>query len=325
MISATVEPMRTFLLMILAFFSLHANAADVWPSRPVKLVVPFSAGGVQDLLARSFSNELASVSGQPVIVENRAGAGGTVGTNLVAKSAPDGYTLVVAAASHNINGSLFSKMPYDPLKDFTGAAYLGNTGYVLMTNADFPPKTVAEFIALVKSKPGQFNFASAGNGSASHLAMAYFTGLAGLDMTHIPTKGTGEAINELLAGRSQAVIAANISALPFAKDSRIRFLGVTTEKPSPFVPGVLPINNTLKGYVFDSWFALLAPAATPKEVINKISLDITQLMTRPEIRERFKAQGIEAGTMTPDELNQLLRRNYEQMAQVVKISGAKVD
>ncbi len=140
MISATVEPMRIFLLIILAFLSLPVSSADVWPSKPIKLIVPFSAGGVQDLLARSFSNELANASGQSVIVENRAGAGGTVGTNLVAKSAPDGYTLVVAAASHNINGSLYSKMPYDPLKDFTGAAYLGNTGYVLMTNADFHPR-----------------------------------------------------------------------------------------------------------------------------------------------------------------------------------------
>lgn len=266
-----IRLVATFLLGICAVsFHPAAMAADTWPSRPIKIVVPFSPGSVQDALARSFSNELGAALGEPIVVENKAGAGGTVGTGIVGKSAPDGYTFLLAAASHNINGSLFNKLSFDPIKDFTGAAYIGTSSYIMMTNAEFPAKSVAEFIALAKANPGQYNYASAGNGSASHLAMAYFDSMAGINLVHIPTKGTGDAITELLAGRAQAVIAANVAALPFVNDPRVRFLGVSSEKPSPFVPGVPPIGNTIKGYVFDSWFGLLSPAGTPKAVITKM-------------------------------------------------------
>jgi len=300
-------------------------AAEVWPSKPIKIVVPFSPGSVQDALARSFSNELGQALGQSVLVENKAGAGGTVGTGIVSKSAPDGYTLVMAAASHNINGTLFPKLSFDPIKDFTAAAYVGTSSYVLMTNTEFPAKTVAEFIALAKAKPGGFNYASAGNGSASHLAMAYFDSMASIDLVHIPTKGTGDAITELLANRAQAVIAANVAALPFAADNRIRFLGVSSEKPSPFVPGIPPIGNTVKGYVFDSWFGLLAPAGTPKEVTNKISTEMAKLLKQPDIIERMRRQGIEIGSLTPSEFNQLLVKDFDRMANVVRSSGAKAE
>jgi len=300
-------------------------AAEVWPIKPIKIVVPFSPGSVQDALARSFSNELGQALGQSVLVENKAGAGGTVGTGIVAKSAPDGYTLVMAAASHNINGTLFPKLSFDPIKDFTAASYIGTSSYILMTNAEFPARSVAEFIALAKTKPGQFNYASAGNGSASHLAMAYFDSMAGIDLVHIPTKGTGDAITELLANRAQAVIAANVAALPFMADNRIRFLGVSSEKPSPFVPGIPPIGNTVKGYVFDSWFGLLAPAGTPKEVTNKISTEMAKLLKQPEIIERMRRQGIEIGSLTPSEFNQLLVKDFDRMANVVRSSGAKAE
>ena len=311
--------------VMLSSLGHSALGAEVWPSKPIKIVVPFSPGSVQDALARSFSNELGQALGQPVLVENKAGAGGTVGTGIVAKSAPDGYTLVMAAASHNINGTLFPKLSFDPIKDFTAAAYIGTSSYILMTNAEFPAKTVAEFVALAKAKPGQFNYASAGNGSASHLAMAYFDSMAGIDLVHIPTKGTGDAITELLADRAQAVIAANVAALPFATDSRIRFLGVSSEKPSPFVPGIPPIGNTLKGYAFDSWFGLLAPAGTPKEAINKISTEVAKLLKQPDIVERMRRQGIEIGSLTPNEFNQLLAKDFERMANVVRSSGAKAE
>ena len=306
--------------------SMHLSAvAAPWPTKPIKIIVPFSPGSVQDALARSFSNELGVALGETVLVENKAGAGGTVGTGIVAKSAPDGYTLVMAAASHNINGTLFPKLSFDPIKDFTSAAYIGTSSYVMMTNSEFPAKTVAEFIALAKAKPGQYNYASAGNGSASHLAMAYFDSMAGIDLVHIPTKGTGDAITELLAGRAQAVIAANVAALPFMNDPRIRFLGVSSEKPSPFVPGVPPIANTVKGYVFDSWFGLLAPAGTPKEVTNKISTEMAKLLKQPDIIERMRRQGIEIGNMNTAEFNQLLAKDFDRMANVVKSSGAKAE
>jgi len=311
-------------LFLVCVMHLSAVAAP-WPTKPIKIIVPFSPGSVQDALARSFSSELGVALGGTVIVENKAGAGGTVGTGIVAKSAPDGYTLLMAAASHNINGTLFPKLTFDPIKDFTSAAYIGTSSYVMMTNSEFPAKTVAEFIAIAKAKPGQYNFASAGNGSASHLAMAYFDSMAGIDLVHIPTKGTGDAITELLAGRAQAVIAANVAALPFMNDPRIRFLGVSSEKPSPFVPGIPPIANTLKGYVFDSWFGLLAPTGTPKEVTNKISTEMAKLLKQPDIIERMRRQGIEIDSMNTTEFNQLLVKDFDRMANVVKSSGAKTE
>ena len=238
-----MHPKRTYarcllaLPLLFALGALAAHAADPWPTKPIKVVIPFSAGGVQDALARSISDEMGKALGQPVIVENRVGAGGTIATAFVAKAPADGYTMVLAAASHTINGSLYSKLTYDPIKDFTGAAYLGNSGYVLVANAEVPAKNIAEFIAYAKANPGKLNYATAGVGSASHLSMAYFVGMAGLDMVNVPTKGTGDAMVEVLAGRSQALIGANVSILPFLKDNRVRLLGVTSEKPTPFVPG----------------------------------------------------------------------------------------
>ena len=326
-----MHPKRTFarrllaLPLLFALGALTAHAADPWPTKPIKVVIPFSAGGVQDALARSISDEMGKVLGQPVIVENRVGAGGTIATGFVAKSPADGYTLILAAASHTINGSLYSKLSYDPIKDFTGAAYLGNSGYVLVANADVPAKNIAEFIAYAKANPGKLNYATAGVGSASHLSMAYFVGMAGLDMVNVPTKGTGDAMVEVLAGRSHALIGANVSILPFINDKRVRLLGVTSEKPTPFVPGVPPIASVLKGYSFDTWFGLLAPAATPKDVVAKINTEVSKLIMRPEIVERLHKQGIEEGTMSVDAFNALLKSNYEHMARVVKVSGAKAD
>ena len=326
-----MHPKRTFarrllaLPLLFALGALSAHAADPWPTKTIKVVIPFSAGGVQDALARSISVEMGKVLGQPVIVENRVGAGGTIATGFVAKAPADGYTLILAAASHTINGSLYSKLSYDPIKDFTGAAYLGNSGYVLVANADVPAKNIAEFIAYAKANPGKLNYATAGVGSASHLSMAYFVGMAGLDMVNVPTKGTGDAMVEVLAGRSHALIGANVTILPFINDKRVRLLGVTSEKPTPFVPGVPPIASVLKGYSFDTWFGLLAPAATPKDVVAKINTEVSKLIMRPEIVERLHKQGIEEGTMSVDAFNALLKSNYEHMARVVKVSGAKAD
>ncbi|HJY77272.1 MAG TPA: tripartite tricarboxylate transporter substrate-binding protein, partial [Burkholderiales bacterium] len=180
-----------------------------------RIVVPFAAGGVQDILARAISAELGAQLGRNVIVENRPGAGNTIGTAFVAKAAPDGNTLILAAASHTISGSLYSKLSYHPINDFTAVAHIGTVDYVLMTSATIPAKSVAEFVAYAKANPGKLNYASAGNGSATHLAMAYFASLAGIELVHVPYKATGEAINEVLAGRSHAVIPANIGALAF--------------------------------------------------------------------------------------------------------------
>ncbi len=290
------------------------------------IVVPFAAGGVQDIVARSFNAELGTLLGRTVIVENRSGAGGTIGTGYVAKAAPDGNTVVLAAASHTIAGSLYAKLPYHPLKDFTPIAHIGNVDYVLMTTTTIPPKTVAEFVAYGKANPGKLNYASAGNGSATHLSMAYFASLAGIDMVHVPYKATGEAVQEVLAGRSHAVIAANIGAIPYAKDARIRMLGSTGTKRSKFLPDLPTIDESgVPGYAFDSWIGILGPAGIPRQTVEAINAAVGKLLKDPVILGRLDKQGVVPQAMTPGEFGELLRADYDKMARVVKLSGARID
>lgn len=291
-----------------------------------RIVVPFAAGGVQDILARAVSAELGTLLGRSVIVENRPGAGGTIGTAAVAKSAPDGHTLVMAAASHTIAGTLYARLPYDPIADFTGVAYIGTVDYVLMINAQVPAANLREFVSYLKANSGKLNYASAGNGSATHLSMAYFASLAGVEMVHIPFKATGEAVQEVLAGRAQAVIAANIGALPFAKDTRVRMLGVTGAKRSKFLPGLATLaEGGVPGYEFDSWLGLLGPAAMPRAAAEQINAAVGKLLEDPLILERLAKQGIEPKALGVGEFNALLRADFAKMAKLVKASGARID
>jgi len=291
-----------------------------------RIVVPFAPGGVQDLLARAMSTELGLALGQTVIIENRPGAGGTVGTGYVAKSAPDSGAMVLGAASHNIAGTLYTKLSYDPQKDFAPMAHIGTADYVLMIHPDVPAKTAAEYIRYAKANPGKLNYATAGVGSATHLSMAYFNGLAGIDVVHVPLKATGEAINEVISGRAHAVIAASIGALAFAKDSRIRLIGVTSPKRSKYLPDVPTIAESgLPGYQFDSWFGLLGPAATPVGEINRVNAAMAKVLKDPVVLERLDKQGIEPLAMNNADFAKLLAVDYKRMAEVVKASGAKVE
>lgn len=291
-----------------------------------RIVVPFAPGGVQDLLARAMSTELGVALGQTVIIENRPGAGGTVGTGYVAKSAPDSGAMVLGAASHNIAGTLYTKLAYDPQKDFAPMAHIGTADYVLMIHPDVPAKTAAEYIRYAKANPGKLNYATAGVGSATHLSMAYFNGLAGIDVVHVPLKATGEAINEVISGRAQAVIAASIGALAFAKDSRIRLIGVTSPKRSKYLPDVPTITESgLPGYQFDSWFGLLGPVATSPTEINRVNAAMAKVLKDPVVLERLDKQGIEPLAMNNADFAKLLAIDYKRMAEVVKASGAKVE
>jgi len=313
-------------MKIIASMLLWALSAAAWSQPVTRIVVPFAAGGVQDIVARSFNAELGAATGRTFIVENRAGAGGTIGTGSVAKAAPDGLTLILAAASHTIAGSLYAKLPYDPLKDFTPVAHIGNVDYVLLMSSTIPPKTLAEFVAYGKANPGKLNYASAGNGSATHLSMAYFASLAGMDMVHIPYKATGEAVNEVLAGRSHAVIAANIGAIPYIKDARVRALASTGAKRSKFLPDLPTVDESgVKGYSFDSWIGLLAPAGTPRAVVQELNAGVAKLLRDPAILERLDKQGVVPQAMTPEAFGELLRADYAKMARVVKVSGARID
>lgn len=314
------------LRVIVALLAALLLAGPARAQNVVHIVVPFAAGGVQDIVARSLNAELGALLGRNVIVENRAGAGGTIGAAYVAKAAPDGNTLILAAASHTIAGSLYARLPYRPLEDFTAVAHLGNVDYVLMSSAQVPARTVAEFVAYGKSHPGRLNYASAGNGSATHLSMAYFASLARLDMVHIPFKSTGEAMQEVLAARAQAVIAANIGALPYAKDARVRMLGSTGASRSKFLPDLPTIAESgVPGYQFDSWIGLLGPAGLPRPVVAQINVAVAKLLQDRTILERLAKQGVEPRAMSAEEFAALLKADYARMAKIVKASGAKID
>jgi tripartite-type tricarboxylate transporter receptor subunit TctC len=291
-----------------------------------RLVVPFGAGAVQDTIARSINAELGQVLGRSVIVENRAGAGGTIGTGSVAKAPPDGTTLVLAGASHTIAGSLYAKLAYHPLNDFSPIAHIGTADYAFIVNAAVPAKSVREFIAFAKANAGKLNYASAGNGSATHLSMAYFISMAGLEMVHIPLKSTGDAVNEVLAGRAHAVIAATIGAIPFAKDARVRLIGMTGPQRSKFLPELPTVaEGGLPGYEFTSWIGILGPAGIPKATVDQLGAAMASLMKDPVILERLARQGVEARYLGPEEFAALLRKDFEVMARVVKASGARIE
>jgi tripartite-type tricarboxylate transporter receptor subunit TctC len=317
---------QRFSRVALALALALAASTPALAQRVIRIVVPFGPGAVQDTIARTFNNELGQALNASVIVENRAGAGGTIGTALVAKAAPDGNTLVLAAASHMLAGHMYAKLPYDPLKDFVGVSYLGNSGYVIAAPGNLAVNNLADYVKLLKSKPGGYNYASAGNGSATHLGMASFLAKAGAQMQHIPMKSTGDAVNETLAGRVQGVVPAVIGVVPFRQDPRIKLLAYTGTQRSRFLPELPTVAEAgVPGYKFDSWFGLLAPAAMPKAEVERMNAAMLKVLADPAVQQRFANLGVEAAPMSSDEFNKLLRADWDTAATIVKVSGAKVE
>ncbi len=306
--------------------SLLASGAALAQQRVIRIVVPFGPGAVQDTIARTFNNELGVALGASVIVENRAGAGGTIGTAQVAKAAPDGNTLVLAAASHTLAGHMYSKLGYDPIKDFVGVTYLGNSGYVIAAPGNLGVNNLADYVKLIKSQPGKLNYASAGNGSATHLGMASFLSKAGGEMQHIPMKSTGDAVNEVLAGRVQGVVPAVIGVVPFKQDARIKLLAYTGTSRSRFLPDLPTAAEAgVPGYKFDSWIGLLAPAGTPRAEVDKINTALQKVLADPAVAQRFVNLGVETAVMGVDDFAKLLKADMETAGAIVKASGAKVE
>ena len=309
----------------LALALAAAAATPAFAERVVRIVVPYGPGAVQDTVARTFSQELGQALGASVIVENKPGAGGTVGTQAVAKST-DNNTLVLAAASHMLAGHLYSKLGYDPVKDFTGVAYIGNSGYAIAAPGNLPVNSLADYVKLLKSKPGQLNYASAGNGSATHLGMAYFLAKAGAQMQHVPMKSTGDAVNEVLAGRVQGVVPALVGVMGFKSDPRIKLLAYTGARRSKFLPELPTVAEAgVPGYKFDTWFGLLAPATMPKAEVEKINAAMNKVLADPAVQQRLLLLGVEGGTMSVDAFQKLLRADDEQAAVLVKTSGARIE
>lgn len=308
---------------VVAFLCIAlAGPAPAQPAGKVlRIVVPFAAGGAREVLARTFHSELGAALGQSAIIENRPGAGGAIGTASVARAAPDGQTLVFAASSHSATALLAASPPYDPVADFAGVANIGMQSYVLMTSAALPAGSLAEFVRHARANPGKLNYASPGHGSSGHLAMAYFASMAGLDMVHIPFKSTQDATNDVIAARSHALIVPNVGAMPFAKESRLHLLGVTSKKRSPFLPGVPAIAETFPAYEFDSWFGLLAPAKTPRAVIDRINAAVAKLLQDPVILARLANQGVVPRPLKPEAFDKLIREDTAETAKIVKTLG----
>ena len=306
--------------------ALAQGAAASYPSKPIHIVVTFSTGGAPDILARLIGERLNAAWGQPVIVDNKPGAGGNTGADSVAKAAPDGHTIVVGTVgTHSINGALYAKMPYDMVKDFAPVTLLATTPNMLVVNNEVPAKTLPEFIALGK-KEGKMTFASSGSGTSIHVSGELFKTMTGIDMQHIPYKGRATAIPDLLGGRVTMMFDNMPSSLSLVREGKLRALGVTSARRSPAAPEIPTIaEQGLPGFEAVSWFALFAPANTPKPVVDKLQAEVRKIITSPEAGKRLADMGLEPVGSTPEELAAYQRDEIAKWAKVVKDSGARVE
>ena len=314
-------------VILTAAAATAAQAQAPYPSKPVRIVVPFPAGGTTDILARAVAQKLVESNGQPVVVDNRPGAGGNIGAELVAKAPPDGYTLLMGTVgTHAINPSLYARMPYDHQKDFAPVILVAGVPNVLVVHPSVPANTVQELIAYGRANPGKLNFASSGSGTSIHLAGELFKTMSGVQMTHVPYKGSAPAIADLIGGQVQIMFDNLPSALPQIKAGRLRALAVTSAQRAPALPDVPTVAEAgLPGFEASSWFGLLAPAGTPKDVIAKLNTEVAKWLASPEAREKLTAQGANAFGMSPEDFVRHIAVETTKWQKVVKESGAKVD
>ena len=319
-------------MAIVASVGLSTAHAQSWPSKPVRIIVPFPPGGTTDIVARSLGVELQKMWGQPVIIENRAGAGGNVGAEAVAKSPNDGYTLLMGTVgTHAINAPLFAqagnKMPFDPVKDFVPITLAAGVPNVMVVHPKVPVNSVSEFIAYAKANPGKLNMASSGNGTSIHLTGELFKTMTDTYMVHLPYRGSAPAVSDLLAGNTDVMFDNLPSALPHIKAGKLKALAVTSRARSPALPNVPTIEEAAKlnGFDASSWFGLFAPAGTSRTIVDKIQADVAKALAMPEVRERFVAQGAQPSGSTPDQFAAFIRAETDKWTKVVKISNAKVD
>jgi len=303
-----------------------ALQAQPYPSKPVRVVVPAPGGGGTDIFARTIAHRLSERWGHQVLVDNRPGAGGIIGSDIVAKSPADGHTLLMAFTSHVTNPSLQAKMPYDTLNDFAPISMVAVVPSVLVLHSAVPARSVKELIALAKAKPHALNYASAGSGSATHLSAVLFEAMAGVSMVHVPYKGGGPALNDLLGGQVSLMFGNMASTLPHIKSGRLHALAVTSARRTPAAPDLPTIAEAgLPGYEATAWFAMLAPARTPRAVIDKINAEVTAALRLADVKERLASQGADTVPSTPDELGQYIRTELAKWGKVIRESGAKAD
>jgi tripartite-type tricarboxylate transporter receptor subunit TctC len=304
-----------------------AQSTANYPAKPVRLVVPFPAGGTTDILARAVAQTLSEAWGQQVIVDNRPGAGGNIGSDLVAKSKPDGYTLLMGTVgTHAINPSLYKNMPYDHVKDFAPVILVAGVPNVLVVNLSLPVHSVPELIAYAKANPGKLNFASSGNGTSIHLSGELFKAMTGVEMTHVPYKGSAPALTDLIGGQVQLMFDNLPSSLPFIKAGKLRALAVTSGARAAALPDLPTLAESgLPGFEASSWFGVLAPAGTPRDIVAKLNGAIAGWLASPEAKEKLLAQGAIAAGGAPDDFARHIGAETSKWAKVVKASGAHID
>jgi len=318
--------------ILLAVFAVALGAAGgalaqaAYPTKPVKIVVPYSAGGPADIYARFVGDRLQKSLGHPFVIENRPGAGAIIGTDAVAKSAPDGYTLLMMSNTHTVNESLFTKKPYSLLRDLTPLSPINYSDLILVIHPSVPAKNLKELIALAKAKPGALNYASSGPGTPYHMAGELFKAMAGIDVVHVPHKGSAEARTDVLAGNVQMMFDAITTMVPLVQSGKVRAIATSGKTRSPITPNVPTLDEAgVPGYDAVIWLGMMAPAGTPKAIVDLLNADIQKIANLPDVKETWAKQGAVPMRMSPEEFGKFIEQDIQKWAKVVKISGATID
>ena len=299
--------------------------ADTYPAKPIRLIVGFPAGGGADIIARILGTELGKALGQSVVVDNRGGANGVIGTQELAKAAPDGHTLMLTISSHVTNALLYPKLPYDALKDFAPVSLVANSPFVLVVNPALPATSVAELVALAKAQPGRINYGSPGNGSTQHLFHELMNLAAGINMTHVPYKGGAPMMTDLLAGHVQVGFTTPLFSQTYLQQGKLRALAISSRKPIAQLPQVPPIGDTLPGYEADVWYGVIAPAGTPRPVVDKLSAEIARIVRTPAVRDKLTTQAAEPVGGTPEQFAAVMDGELKKWAAVIRQTGIKAE
>jgi tripartite-type tricarboxylate transporter receptor subunit TctC len=313
------------LVMMLAFACISTAFAQSYPNRPIKVIIPWPPGQATDLAARMVSEKLVPVLGQPLVMDNKPGAGGTIGSEAASKTPADGYTLLAGSSGPISISPNVQKVPYDPLKDFAPICLLAVNPYVLVVNSSVPAKNVPELIALLRANPGKYSFSSSGSGASSHLASVLFNSMANVSAVHVPYKGSSPSVTDLVSGQVAYTIETVPGIISFVKSGRLRALAVSTAKRSTAMPELATIADDLPGYEMSGWIGFMAPAGMPREISGRLSREVRKILEIPEIKERFLALGLEPAGNTPEEYAEFLKRQNDRYASIVKQADLKLD
>jgi tripartite-type tricarboxylate transporter receptor subunit TctC len=309
---------------LLAALVVSPAISQSYPSKPVRIIVAFTPGGANDLIGRMLGQKLTENFGQTVIVDNRSGAGGNIGTDIVAKSAPDGYTLLLGSTGpHTINPHLYAKMPYDTLKDFTPVSLVASSSALLVLHPSIPANSVPQLLALGKTRGSRLNYASSGNGSSGHLAGELFKTMTGIQMTHIPYKGNGVAFTDLIAGQVDVMFANKPGSLPFVKMGKLKAIAITSRKRDPSMTDLPTVAEAVPGFEASTWWGVLGPAGLPKDIVEKLNAAIVKIVAAPEVKERLIALGADPISTTPEEFMNLIRAELPKYGKIVHVAGMK--